>query len=95
MVREPVPGNDVVLTLDAELQEIAERGLDDALAEMGAEGGDVVFLDPTNGELLALASRQTRAIRGRIGPCLYLYRSLRARFHGQAVYGRRTAPARR
>ncbi|HWN17400.1 MAG TPA: penicillin-binding transpeptidase domain-containing protein [Gemmatimonadales bacterium] len=60
MVREPVPGNDVVLTLDAELQEIAERGLDDALAEMRAEGGDVVFLDPTTGELLALASRQAR-----------------------------------
>jgi cell division protein FtsI (penicillin-binding protein 3) len=60
MVREPVPGNDVVLTLDAELQEIAERGLDDALAEMNAEGGDVVFLDPITGELLALASRQAR-----------------------------------
>ena len=60
LVREPVPGNDVILTLDAELQEIAERGLHDALAEMKADGGDVVFLDPTNGELLALASRQTR-----------------------------------
>ena len=58
LVRDPVPGNDVVLTLDAELQEIAERGLDDALAQMRAEGGDVVFLDPTTGELLALASRQ-------------------------------------
>ncbi|HZA93813.1 MAG TPA: penicillin-binding transpeptidase domain-containing protein, partial [Gemmatimonadales bacterium] len=58
LVREPVAGNDVVLTLDAELQEIAERGLDDALRDMNAEGGDVVFLDPTNGELLALASRQ-------------------------------------
>ena len=58
VVREPVAGNDVVLTLDAELQEIAERGLDDALEEMRAEGGDVVFLDPRNGELLALASRQ-------------------------------------
>jgi cell division protein FtsI (penicillin-binding protein 3) len=60
LVREPVAGNDVVLTLDAELQEIAERGLDDALEEMKADGGDVVFLDPTNGELLALASRQAR-----------------------------------
>lgn len=58
LIREPVPGNDVVLTIDAELQEIAERGLADALATMKAEGGDVVFLDPTNGELLALASRQ-------------------------------------
>jgi len=63
VVREPVAGSDIVLTLDAELQEIAERGLDDALREMRAEGGDVVFLDPRNGELLALASRQagTRA----------------------------------
>jgi cell division protein FtsI (penicillin-binding protein 3) len=56
--RDPVPGNDVVLTLDAELQEIAERGLDDAIGQMKAEGGDVVFLDPNSGELLALASRQ-------------------------------------
>lgn len=58
LVREPVAGNDVVLTIDAELQEIAERGLDDALVQMKAEGGDVVFFDPTSGELLALASRQ-------------------------------------
>lgn len=64
VIREPVPGNDVILTLDAELQEIAERGLDDALAQMHAEGGDVVFLDPRTGELLALASRQG----GRAGP---------------------------
>jgi cell division protein FtsI (penicillin-binding protein 3) len=56
--RDPVAGNDVTLTLDAELQEIAERGLDDAIREMHAEGGDVVFLDPNSGELLALASRQ-------------------------------------
>ncbi len=56
--RDPVPGNDVTLTLDAELQEIAERGLDDAIGQMRAAGGDVVFLDPNSGELLALASRQ-------------------------------------
>lgn len=58
VIREPVAGHDVWLTLDAGLQEIAERGLADALQEMKAEGGDVVFLDPATGELLALASRQ-------------------------------------
>jgi len=58
LIREPAAGNDVILTLDAELQEIAERGLDEALSSMSAEGGDIVFLDPNNGELLALASRQ-------------------------------------
>lgn len=57
-VRDPVAGHDVRLTLDAELQEIAERSLDEVLAELDAEGGDVVFLDPHSGELLALASRQ-------------------------------------
>ncbi|MEP6571116.1 MAG: penicillin-binding transpeptidase domain-containing protein [Gemmatimonadota bacterium] len=56
--REPLPGVDVTLTLDAELQDIAERGLEDALAAMHAIGGDVVFLDPRTGEILALASLQ-------------------------------------
>jgi cell division protein FtsI (penicillin-binding protein 3) len=58
--RQPVAGHDVFLTLDAALQEIAERALDDALRAMRAEGGDVVFLDPRTGELLAIASRFAR-----------------------------------
>jgi cell division protein FtsI (penicillin-binding protein 3) len=62
LIREPVPGHDVVLTLDAELQEIAEQSLDEGLAEMRADGGDVVFLDPKTGELLALVSRQVGAV---------------------------------
>jgi cell division protein FtsI (penicillin-binding protein 3) len=57
VIAAPVPGMDVVLTLDAELQEIAQRALDDALRRMDADGGDVVMLDPTTGEVLALASR--------------------------------------
>jgi cell division protein FtsI (penicillin-binding protein 3) len=56
-IREPVAGYDVVLTLDAELQAIAEHGLTEALREFRAQGGDVVFLDPKTGELLALVSR--------------------------------------
>src|SRR5882672_3681083 len=58
VIAPPVPGLDVVLTLDAELQEIAQRALDDALRRMDADGGDVVMLDPGTGEVLALASRQ-------------------------------------
>jgi cell division protein FtsI (penicillin-binding protein 3) len=57
LVREPVPGNSVVLTIDARLQEIAERALDQALEDSEAKSGDVVFLDPSTGELLAVASR--------------------------------------
>ena len=58
MIAEPVAGNDVVLTLDAELQEIAQRALDDAIDNMQADGGDVVMLDPQSGEVLAVASRR-------------------------------------
>ena len=58
LIAEPVAGHDIVLTLDAELQEIAQRALDDALEHMQAEGGDVVMLDPATGEVLAVASRR-------------------------------------
>jgi cell division protein FtsI (penicillin-binding protein 3) len=61
--REPVPGRDVYLTLDAELQEIAERSLDEAMEKYAASGGDIVLLDPRTGELLAVASRRTDAGR--------------------------------
>lgn len=61
LIREPVAGNSVFLTIDHELQEIAESGLEDAVRSLRAEGGDVVFYDPRNGELLALASRQVGA----------------------------------
>ena len=56
--REPVPGRDVFLTIDAELQEIAERALEEAMTQYEANGGDIVILDPHTGELLALASRK-------------------------------------
>ncbi|HEY4218386.1 MAG TPA: penicillin-binding protein 2 [Gemmatimonadaceae bacterium] len=54
----PTPGNSIVLTLNADLQEIAEKSLADAVARMGAEGGDIVILDPHDGEVLAMASRR-------------------------------------
>jgi cell division protein FtsI (penicillin-binding protein 3) len=54
----PLKGNSVVLTINADLQEISEKALADAIARMGAEGGDIVILDPHNGEILAMASRR-------------------------------------
>ena len=57
-VIEPVSGHDVVLTIDAELQRIAENELARALANTGAAGGDMVLLDPRTGEILALASER-------------------------------------
>ena len=54
----PVKGNSVVLTINADLQEIAEQALASAVARMNAEGGDIVILDPHDGDILAMASRR-------------------------------------
>jgi cell division protein FtsI (penicillin-binding protein 3) len=56
--KEPIPGNDVILTIDAELQDIAEQSLAETVREFKAQGGDVVFLDPRTGEILAVASQK-------------------------------------
>jgi len=62
VIKDPVPGADVVLTLDAELQEIAQRALDDAVQRTQADGGDVIMLDPSTGEILAIASRRRSGV---------------------------------
>ena len=59
LIREPEEGRAVYLTIDAGLQEIAERSLDEAVEEYAASGGDIVVLDPGTGEVLAAAALQT------------------------------------
>jgi len=56
VVEPEVPGRTLELTIDANLQYIAERELQAAVAENKAEGGSVVILHPVTGELLAMAS---------------------------------------
>ncbi|MCP4572425.1 MAG: PASTA domain-containing protein [bacterium] len=56
VVREAVHGHDVVLTLDGELQAIAERRLAEAVERYGAKGGSVLVMTPTGGDVLAAAS---------------------------------------
>jgi len=64
VIADPLAGADVVLTIDAELQDIAQRALDDAVLHTQADGGDVVMLDPASGEVLAVAARRRdRAVR--------------------------------
>ncbi|MBM3803133.1 MAG: penicillin-binding protein 2 [Acidimicrobiia bacterium] len=47
---EPVPGGDLRLTIDLDIQRAAENGF-------GEKGGAAVSLDPRSGELLSLVSR--------------------------------------
>src|SRR5579864_4090672 len=49
-------GADVVLTLDEQIQYIAERELGTAIAKTHALAGSVVVTNPNNGEILALAN---------------------------------------
>lgn len=56
IIRPPVPGRDIVLTIDATIQYIAEKELAAAVAEHRAASGCVVIMEPSTGEILALAS---------------------------------------
>ena len=57
-----LPGHEVTLTINAGLQDIAERALGDAVVKQGAAGGDIVILDAQSGEVRALASRRTNPL---------------------------------
>jgi stage V sporulation protein D (sporulation-specific penicillin-binding protein) len=54
--REPEHGDDVVLTVDADLQAIVETHLARAVDTLDAVRGFAVFLDPRTGEILASVS---------------------------------------
>lgn len=53
---KPVPGGRVVLTLDLDLQRVAEKAFRSPDPEASDHMGALVALNPTNGEILALVS---------------------------------------
>jgi cell division protein FtsI (penicillin-binding protein 3) len=55
--REPQPGRNLVLTIDENIQFMAEQALDHAMAKTQALNGTVVVQDVHTGEILALAIR--------------------------------------
>lgn len=63
--QQPVAGRDIVLTIDLEVQKVAEQVLGEALAEAhrqdfpNARAGAAVVLDVTNGDVVAMASAPT------------------------------------
>ncbi len=57
---EPVPGQDVYLTIDINLQIAAENGLEENVKKYASsESGAIVAMDPNTGAVLALASYPT------------------------------------
>jgi cell division protein FtsI (penicillin-binding protein 3) len=55
--REPQPGKNLVLTIDENIQFLAERALDHAMETTHADNGTVVVQDVHTGQILALAIR--------------------------------------
>ena len=57
--KEPEPGRNLVLTIDSNIQFMAERALDHAMQRTQALNGTVVVQDLHTGQILALAIRPT------------------------------------
>ncbi len=57
--KQPEPGQNVVLTIDQQIQYIAERELQTAMEQTHAEAGTVIVENPHTGEILALANQPT------------------------------------
>ena len=57
--KQPDPGDNVVLTIDKNIQYIAEKELDQAIHDTKAIAGTVIVENPHTGEILALANRPT------------------------------------
>ncbi len=55
--QSPIPGNDLVLTIDSHIQEAAERAVDDQLAAVHTHAAAAVVMNPQTGEILAMVSR--------------------------------------
>src|SRR5580698_4854632 len=55
--QEPTPGNNLVLTIDQNIQAIAERELERGMQETKAIAGTVIVENPHTGEILALTNR--------------------------------------
>ena len=51
----PVPGDDLVLSIDREIQYRAQAALAHAVKRNHAKGGTVIVMDPRSGEILAMA----------------------------------------
>jgi cell division protein FtsI (penicillin-binding protein 3) len=57
--RDPVPGANVALTIDRDVQWVAQRALAEQVRRHKARSGDAIVLDATTGELIAVATVPT------------------------------------
>lgn len=56
---QQLQGRDVVLTIRRDVQFLAEQMLKEGIEKYGAKSGEIIILDPANGDILALANMPT------------------------------------
>jgi cell division protein FtsI (penicillin-binding protein 3) len=59
VLREPVPGQGVQLTINRDIQYVAQRAIATRVKEAGAASGDVIVLEAKTGRVLAMATAPT------------------------------------
>ena len=69
-VRQPVPGQDLALSIDSRLQYIAHRELKAAVAHHRGRSGTLVMMDAQTGEVLAISNQPSfnPNSRGKVSP---------------------------
>ena len=53
---DPPAGVNLALTIDIEIQQLADLSLERAIQRSGAESGQIIIMDPRNGEILAMVA---------------------------------------
>ncbi len=66
VTRTPVPGRNIGLTIDSELQHVAEDALKASVISNHADHGSLVAMDPYTGEIRALANYPTYDLNQRL-----------------------------
>jgi len=87
IIKSPVPGKDVTLTIDATIQYIVEKELARAVAEHKAKWGTVIVMDPFSGEILAMASFPAYDVNDFPGPKeAWLNRAIQASYEPGSTF---------
>ena len=68
VVRTPIKGQDVGLTIDREIQYVAQKALREAIIKNHADHGSLVAVNPKTGEILALENYPTYDLNQRLLP---------------------------
>jgi len=58
-IEREIPGNNLLLTIDGNLQNIVEREIENAVMTWKAEAAVAIMMDPMTGEILAMANSPT------------------------------------